>query len=93
MLFLFTYEKQSEEDYDELHYTLVIDVYPEKTKVYYDVAVCMLNYLQWKVPVITYREVIEYRKKQIFRQIKEEVAYRPGNAGYEIVKEHYESLF
>ena len=93
MLFLFTYETHGEENYDDLLNTLQEHVFSEKTVVYNDVAECLVRYLQWKVPVITYREVIEYRKKQICRQIKEDVAYRPGNVGYEITKEHFESLF
>jgi hypothetical protein len=93
MLFLFTYETQGEENYDDLLNTLQEHVFSEKTVVYNDVAECLVRYLQWKVPVITYREVMEYRKKQICRQIKEDVAYRPGNVGYEITKEHFESLF
>lgn len=93
MLFLFTYETHGEENYDDLLNTLLEHVFSEKTVVYNDVAECLVRYLQWKVPVITYREVIEYRKKQICRQIKEDVAYRPGNVGYEITKEHFESLF
>lgn len=93
MLFLFTYEKQVDENYDELLNILVDHVFYDKTIVYYDVAGCLIRYLEWKVPVITYREVMEYRKKQICRQIKEDVAYRPGNIGYEMTKEHFESLF
>lgn len=93
MLFLFTYESQDDENYEELLNILVEHVSFDKTKVYYDVATCLVRYIQWKVPVITYREVMEYRKKQICRQINHEVAYRPGNVGYETAKEHYESLF
>jgi len=92
MLFLFTYEKQVDENYDELLNILVGNVFYDKTIVYYDVASCLIRYLELTIPLITYREVMEYRKKQICRQIKEEVAYRPGNVGYERTKEHFESL-
>ena len=93
MLFLFTYETHGEENYDDLLNTLLEHVFSEKTVVYNDVAACLVRYLEWKVPVITYREVMEYRKKQIFRQIKQDVAYKPGNIGYEMTKQHFESLF
>lgn len=93
MLFLFTYETHGEENYDDLLNTLLEHVFSEKTVVYNDVAGCLIRYLQWKVPVITQREVMEYRKKQICKQIKQEVAYRPGNVGYERTKQHFESLF
>ena len=63
-----------------------------KCKVYNDVIGCLLRYLEWNIPIITQRDVIEFRKKQIFRQIIEVVAYRPGNIGYELTKQHYESL-
>lgn len=92
MIFLFTYETQGKENYDELLNILVGNVFFDKTVVYNDVAGCLIRYLQWKVPVITYREVMEYRKKQVCRQIKEDVAYRPSNVGYEMTKEHFESL-
>lgn len=92
MLVLVSYNHDNNIDYEELDNNIKEVVSSGKCKVYNDVIECLLRYLEWKIPVITQRDVIEFRKKQIFRQIREEVAYRPGNVGYEITKQHYESL-
>ena len=71
---------------------ILCDVYSGPCEVYHDVISCLLRYLQWKIPMITERDVIEFNKKSLLRQIREVVAYRPGNHGYELCKAHFESL-
>ena len=94
MLILFWYDNDSAcENYLLLSDTLRDDVYAGQCQVYHDVIECLLRYHKWKVPMITQRDVIEFHKRQVLFQIKNEVAFRPGNIGYEKVKEHYESLF
>ena len=92
MLVLVSYNHDNDIDYEELDNNIKDVVSFGKCQVYNDVIGCLLRYLEWKIPVITQRDVIEFRKKQIFRQIIEEVAYRPGNIGYELTKQHYEYL-
>ena len=94
MLILVWHDK----DLDYNNYTFLVeslkeDAYPEECQVYYDVISFLLRYLNWKVPLITSRDVYVFHKRQMLKQIKEEVAYRPGNPGYEKTKEHFESLF
>jgi len=92
MLVLVSYNHDNDIDYEELDNNIKDVVSFGKCKVYNDVIGCLLRYLEWTIPIITQRDVIEFRKKQIFRQIIEVVAYRPGNIGYELTKQHYESL-
>ncbi len=80
-------------NYTLLRESLIDDVYAGECQVYHDIITCLLRYLKWKVPLITSRDVIEFQKRQVLKQIKSEVAYRPGNPGYEQTKIHYESLF
>lgn len=82
---------------ENLEYTFLLEalkdeVYLGDSVVYHDVIGCLLRYLEWKIPMITQRDVIEFQKKRVFRQIRDEVAYLPGNPGYEIAKEHFESM-
>jgi hypothetical protein len=94
MLILFWYDNDSAcDNYLLLSDTLRDDVYAGPCQVYHDVIECLLRYHKWKVPMITQRDVIEFHKRQVLFQIKNDVAFRPGNIGYEKVKEHYESLF
>jgi hypothetical protein len=81
-----------EENYTVLTQVLVDEVYAGPCNVYYDVISCFLRYLNWKVPIITSRDVVEFHKRQVLKQIKSQVAYRPGNPGYEETKAHFESM-
>jgi hypothetical protein len=83
---------EEEESYTVLTQVLVDEVYAGPCNVYYDVISCFLRYLNWKVPVITSRDVIEFHKRQVLKQIKSQVSYRPGNPGYEETKAHFESM-
>ena len=92
MMILFLYEKQNSSD----NYLLLTDnlsegVYAGPSQVYHDVSGCLLRYLQWQVPIITQKDVIQFQKKMVLKQISEEVAYRPGNCGYEKALESFMS--
>lgn len=91
MMILFFYETVEEENYTYLRETLKDDVYLGDHRVYHDVISCLLRYLEWRVPLITYSDVMRFRKQAVLRQIENEVAFRPGNAGYEVYKEHFEA--
>jgi hypothetical protein len=80
------------ENYTVLTQVLVDDVYAGSCNVYHDVISCFLRYLNWKVPMITSRDVMEFHKRQVLKQIRNQVAYRPDNPGYEETKAHFESL-
>jgi hypothetical protein len=93
MLILFWYDHEDAcNNYQLLSNTLRDDVYAGHCQVYYDVIGCLLRYLQWQVPMITQKDVLEFRKKMVVRQIREEVAYRPGKCGYEKAFEHFMTL-
>jgi hypothetical protein len=92
MLILFWYEKEdSYDNYSLLSDTLRDDVYAGSSQVYHDVIGCLLRYLQWQVPIITQKDVLQFQKKMVLKQIREEVAYRPGNCGYEKALESFMS--
>lgn len=80
------------DDYEFLEDTLVDNVMAFDNQVYYDVISCLLRYLKWMVPIITHQDVLIFHKRQVLRQIKEDVAYRPGNVGYDETKLHFESM-
>jgi len=92
MILIFHDESDDNKNYTVLQQSLQDEVYLGKSIVYHDVITCLLRYLEWKFPLITQRDVIDFHKKRIIRQIKEEVAYRPGNPGYEETKRHFENL-
>ena len=81
----------SGKNYKILLTALKEDVYRKKSKIYYDVMTNLLNFFHNKQPIVTPRDVVKFNKKHVIRQIKEEVAYRPGNVGYEKTKEHFEN--
>ena len=91
MLVLFD-ESADSDNYTYLTQTLCDEVYAGPCEIYHDVISCLLRYLQWKIPIITERDVIDFHKKSVLRQIREQVAYRPGNHGYELCREHFYSL-
>lgn len=78
-------------NYKRLEEGIIEEVYYGKTRVYNDVITHMINCLKQKTK-IKYEDIIKFRKKQILKQIKNEVAYRPGNPGYELAKSNFERL-
>lgn len=82
-----------EVDYDDLELMLEEYVYAGACVVYYDVATKLLSFLKDRTPMITFTDIIKFNKKKVLQQIKDDVAYRPGNVGYEQTKEHFESLW
>lgn len=92
MILIFHDQSIDNKNYTVLVQSLQDEVYLGKSIVYHDVITCLLRYLEWMIPLITQRDVIDFYKKRIIRQIKEEVSYRPGNPGYEESKRHFENL-
>lgn len=82
-----------EVDYDDLELMLEEYVYAGACVVYYDVATKLLTLLQMRTPMITFTDITKFNKKKVLQQIKDEVAYRPGNVGYEKTKEHFENIY
>jgi hypothetical protein len=80
------------EDYEGLIQDLEDNVYLFNSEVYRDIANSLLNCMRWKSKPITKDDVYKFRKNLILRDIKERVAYRPGNVGYERTRDHFYSL-
>lgn len=96
ILTLIGYELSHEDhevDYDDLELMLEEYVYAGACIVYYDVATKLLSYIQYRKPILTFTDIIKFNKKRVLQQIKEDVAYRPGNVGYEKTKEHFENIY
>lgn len=93
-IYLRVYEcwNKEKEDYDELIYDLENNVWFERSEVYYDIARSLMNCMTWMNKKITKEDVYKFRKNLILRDIKERVAYRPGNVGYERTRDHFYSL-
>jgi len=89
------YENTNEENFTLLTSTLQDEVYLGETFVYLDIAKSLLNHLNWYSHMTFFmkEDVQTFRHKNMLREIKDVVAYRPGNPGYEQAKEHFESLF
>lgn len=93
------YENTGEENYTLLRGILEDDVYVGHHMVYCDIAKRLLNCLNWSsfMAMFMMEDVQIFRHKNIrknmLREIRDVVAYRPGNPGYEETKEHFESLF
>ena len=80
------------EDYEGLIQDLEDNVYLFNSEVYRDIANSLLNCMRWKSKPITKDDVYKFRKNLILRDIKERVAYRLGNVGYERTRDHFYSL-
>lgn len=93
-MYLRVYElwNKDNEDYRILRDDLETNVYFGASYVYADIANALLNCLRWKSKVITKEDVYRFRKNLILRDIKEIVAYRFGNVGYELARDHFYSL-
>lgn len=87
------YENTEEENYTLLRGILADDVYAGPQVVYDDIAKRMLSCLNWSSSMAMFgtEHVQKFRKKNMLREIRDVVAYRPGNIGYEKSKEHFES--
>jgi len=88
------YENTEEENFTLLRGILADDVYAGPQVVYDDIAKRMLSCLNWSSSMAMFSsEVVQkFRKNNMLREIRDVVAYRPGNVGYEMCKEHFESL-
>jgi hypothetical protein len=89
------YENTEEENYTLLRGILEDDVYLGHHMVYCDIAKRLLNCLNWSsfMAMFMMEDVQIFRRKNMLREIRDVVAYRPGNPGYESVKEHFENLY
>jgi hypothetical protein len=79
------------EDENWLWLSLYVDYICDEHYAFNDLINAMLKCLELVKPV-TLIDVVSFRKKLVFRQIKEEVAYRPGNAGFENARDHFYML-
>lgn len=93
-MYLHMYEclNKEVEDYQGLIHDLEDNVYLGKSKAYRDIANSLLNCLHWKNKLVTKEDVYKFRKNLMLRDIKEIVAYRFGNAGYEMTRDHFYSI-
>jgi hypothetical protein len=93
-MYLRVYEcwNKEEEHYDELVTDLEDNVCFRKSEVYYDIAKSLMNCMNWMKKNVTTEDVYKFRKNLILRDIKEVVAYRFGNVGYERARDHFYSL-
>lgn len=88
------YENTEEENYTLLRCILEDDVYLGPCFIYDDIIKRLLSCLNWSSSMAMFMEedVQRFRHKNMLREIRDVVAYRPGNPGYERSKEHFESL-
>lgn len=93
-MYLRAYEcwNKDSEDYEGLIQDLEENVYLFDSEVYRDIANSLLNCMRWKSKPITKEDVYKFRKNLMLRDIKERVAYRFGNVGYERTRDHFYSL-
>lgn len=90
------YESTEEENFTLLRGILEDDVYVGPQVIYGDIAKRMLSCLKWSsfMAMFMMEDVQIFRHKNMhknmLREIREVVAYRPGNIGYENTKEHFE---
>lgn len=89
------YENMEEENFTLLRSTLEDEVYLGDTVVYWDIAKTLLSRLNWYSHMWMFmsEDVQRFRHKNMLREIRDVVAYRPGNPGYEQTKAHFESCF
>lgn len=83
------------DNYTMLKGILEDDVYLGPCPVYSDVARSLLNCLTYSCFLpknYLYTSIVKFRHANIMKQIKDEVAYRPGNPGYDRTRLHFESL-
>jgi hypothetical protein len=88
------YENNEEENYPLLRTILEDDVYLGPTFIYDDIAKRLLDCLKWSsfMAMFMNEDIQLFRHKNMLREIRDVVAYRPGNPGYEQAKEHFESF-
>ena len=79
------------EDENWLWLTLYIDYICDAHYAFNDLINSMLKCLKHYI-LVNFTDVVSFRKKSVFRQIKEEVAYRPGNPGFENSRDHFYAL-
>lgn len=71
--------------------TLYVDYICDSHYAFNDMINTMLKYFKLEKKV-TLTDVVSFRKKSVLRQIKEEVAFRPGNPGFENSRDHFYAL-
>jgi len=88
---LYTYEDYGHmyEDENWLYLIIELDNICDCHYAFNDVIIALLKYLQSLQKPITLSDVVKFRNKAVLKQIKQEVAYRPGNIGYEYVRDRF----
>jgi len=71
--------------------TMNVDYICDTHYAFNDMINAMLKCLKHYI-LVNFTDVVSFRKKSVFRQIKEEVAYRPGNPGFENSRDHFYAL-
>lgn len=79
------------EDENWLWLNLYVDYICDAHYVFNDLINAMLKSLKNK-NIVTLSDVVTFKKRSVLRQIKEEVAYRPGNSGFEKARDHFNML-
>ncbi len=93
-MYLRAYEcwNKEEENYEELITDLEDNVYLGPSDAYRDIANKLMTCMRWKKKIVTADDVYIFRKNLMLRDIKDIVAYRFGNVGYERVRDHFYSI-
>lgn len=72
--------------------TLHVDYICDAHYAFNDMINAMLKCMQVREKPVSLTDVVSFRKKSVLRQIKEEVAFRPGNPGFENSRDHFYAL-
>jgi secreted Zn-dependent insulinase-like peptidase len=93
-MYLRVYEcwNKEEDHYDELVTDLENNVCFRKSKVYYDISKSLMDCMTFMKKKVTKEDLYKFRKNLLLRDIKEIVAYRFGNVGYERARDHFYSI-
>lgn len=84
------YEAMNDEDYDYLK-DLLLSIYPDKSSVYNEIINDLLDTFREMTIDISKDTVFKFNFNNVIKTIDNEVAYRPGNCGYEKVLESFKS--
>jgi hypothetical protein len=84
------YEKDNinYDNYSELGWLLLETIENDNSYSYKYIANCLRYYIS-KNKIINQKDIFSFRKKMILKSIREEVAYRPGNVGYEKARDNF----
>lgn len=89
---LLLYEAINDEDYDYLK-DLLLSIYPIKSGVYNEIMHDLMDAFREMSVDINKDTIFKFNFNNVIKTINNEVAYRPGNYGYEKVFESFKSKF